>query len=167
MGFILISVIMAIAVWLLYTTCSSPHDRTLTGKTTIMTIMGIMVSIGVTAGLLANLGQYGPMEEVEVTELRSLYDDEEKYIKISPKNTYTYRIYAEDFVSSSGDAYAFRTLEGDSVTLIEENDNLCPRLVKYIQKHQKNFWTFALESEKYYYAFYIPKGTTIAGLSAS
>lgn len=161
MGFIILGVIVAAGLFYL-------SIRINDGDFVIPLLMlaVLVLMIGVCEGLFAATGGYKSPRELQTVELHALTDQTTSngrgrfYVSINASNAYTYYTQVEsEFANGESKAYVSRTISGDNITVVEEENCQTPRLTEYKQKPYITFWSFGLTCQKKLYVFYVPKGT--------
>ncbi len=159
MGFILIGII--IAVLLFFVACR------LNDIYPLVYVIALSFLGGIVAGLFVPTGGYKPIQEVQTIELHALSNQTIStgngsifYVSISANNSYTfYRQIDSEFADENAKAYTSRTISGNNITVIEEENCQTPRLIIYTQDPYITFWSFGIGCQLEKYVFYVPKGT--------
>ncbi len=133
-----------------------------------MALLIVFVLItAISIGLLVPTGGTLPFEEAKIQNLHSLKNEltikgngSPLYVNISTNNTYLF--YAEtdsEFANENSKAYVSRSLAGNNVTVVEEDNCEQPRLVEYYRDNVPTFWTYGINARETKYVFYVPVGT--------
>ena len=162
MGFIIIGIVLSIVILFL-----NEHFEHGKPNSSLVGICPIIIILGLVAGLILPAGGYKPIQEVKTTELQALTDQTIStgngsvfYVSINASNAYTFYTQIESqFAGENSKAYASRTISGDNVTVVEEENCKTPRITEYVQEAYSTFWSFAIERKITSYVFYVPKGT--------
>ena len=168
MGFILIGIVgAAIMFWL---AVILPIGRT--GVSCMVTLLIIFLLGGFILGLVVPVSGFHETELTSTTKLVSLSDQTISsgsgliYVSISGENSYTYYVEVENqYGSDTSKAYKSKTISGSNITIIEEENYTDATLRVYETKAKRSFWTFALDSTKTEYVFFVPKGTIARNVS--
>lgn len=161
MGFIILGVIVAAGLFYL---CIRIND----GDIVILCLLSavLVLIFGVGGGLFTATGEYKSPIELQTVELQTLTDQTAStgggrfYVSINASNAYTYYTQVEsEFANGESKAYVSRTISGDNITVVEEENCQTPRLTEYKQNPCITFWSFGLTCQKKLYVFYVPKGT--------
>lgn len=164
MGFIIAGILVAGMVFLLYVHFSNGNSN----DDMMVSIIIVLIFItGIVAGITLPTGGFKPLEEVQTVELQALSDKTISigrgsiiYVSINSSNAYTYYTQVEsEFAGENSRAYVSRTISGDNITVVEEENCDNPRLIEYKQYPNSTFWSFGVGAQKKYYVFYVPKGT--------
>ena len=107
---------------------SNPFKEIITFTLLILGVSAILI------GLFVPTGEFGPMEEVQTVEIKSLIDNPIMF----------------DCEKNKIDFF-----------VVEEDDCKNPRLVEYCQKANITFWSFGLVGRKTTFVLYIPKGNSL------
>lgn len=159
MGFILIAAVIA-ALIIYFAWCRE--------EVGLIPIAILVLILGVLLGILAPTNKLTPTEVTKTIELQSLRDNvasegETKslfYVRVSGENTFTYYTEVEsEYKTANSKAFVSRTISGNNVTIVEEENCENPRLTVYSCKCKRTFWSFALSWQFDDYVFYVPKGT--------
>lgn len=162
MGFIILGIILAVGLFIL-SIRTADYDFS---QLFIMFAIGVVLA-GFVSGLFFVTGGYKPVQEIQTVELQALSDQTTStgngrmfYVSINASNAYTYYTEVEsEFAGNHAKAYVSRTISGDNITVVEEENCQSPRLTEYKQDPRITFWSFALDHQKKYYVFYVPEGT--------
>lgn len=162
MGFIILGVILAVGVFHL-------RMRIDDGNIVIPLLISAVLLLffgGVCGGLFTATGEYKSPIELQTVELQALTDQTAStgggrfYVSINASNAYTYYTQVEsEFANGDSKAYVSRSVSGDNITVVEEENCQTPRLTEYKQNPCITFWSFGLTCQKKQYVFYVPKGT--------
>lgn len=174
MGLILAGILVAIlliGIIFAYTSRSSNPDASICIALAVIAIGSVFCGIG--AGIREPVSGYEEPEVFSTTELVSLRTDTISegmdklfYVSISGTNSYTYYIEVDStYASEAQKAYKSETISGKNVTIIEDDSSMDAKLVTYVRRGKKSFWTFATRTEKYEYVFYVPTGTIARNVS--
>lgn len=128
---------------------------------------------GLIIGIAAPVSGYEEPQIVSTTELVSLRDDTVSegtgslfYVFVSGANAYTYYVEVDSpYVSNTQKAYKSNTISNSDVTIVEDDSYTDAKLVTYVRKGKKTFWTFSAGAKKYEYVFYVPTGTIARDVS--
>ena len=161
MGFIIAGILLA--AFISFIAVRSKEDRV----SLLSNLCGLALVGGIVAGLLANTGGYKPAYEIETIKLQDMTDQITStgkgslfYVSINASNDYKFYTQIEsEFAGKNSKAYVSKTISGDNITVVEEDNCQIPRLIKYCQDSNITFWSFGLGCNKYSYVFYVPKGT--------
>lgn len=159
MGFILIGIIIAVLLFLFACRFDDIYP--------LLYVIVLSFFGGIVAGLFVPTGGYKPIQEVQTIELHALSNQTTStgsgsifYVSISANNVYTYYTQIDsEFADENSKAYISRTISGDNITIIEEENCQTPRLTIYTQDAYSTFWSFGLGCQLENYVFYVPKGT--------
>lgn len=82
------------------------------------------------------------------------------YVSVSANNMFTYYTEVEsEHASENSSTYVSKTVPGSMVVIVEEKNNIEPRLVVYEQTGKKSFWYFNTPPTITEYVFYVPEGS--------
>ena len=82
------------------------------------------------------------------------------YVSVSANNMFTYYTEVEsEYASENSSTYVSKTVPGSMVVIVEEKNNIEPRLVVYEQTGKKSFWYFNTPPTITEYVFYVPEGS--------
>ena len=137
-------------------------------KDICLVLLAILFFLGGTiAGLFVPTGGYKPGQESQTIKIHALSDQTTStgngsmvYVSISANNAYTfYRQIDSEFTDENSKAYISRTISGNNIIVIEEENCKTPRLTIYTQDPYITFWSFGIGFQIEKYVFYVPKGT--------
>ena len=176
MGFILAGILVCVllfAIMIVYLNKKGNPDGVFgigyaVGALALFSVLG-----GLIIGIAVPISGYEKPQAVSTTELVSLRDDTVSegagnlfYVAVSGTNSYTYYVEVDSYyVSDSQKAYKSKTISNSNVTIVEDDSYTDAKLVTYVIKGKKTFWTFAAGIKRYEYVFYVPTGTIIRDVS--
>lgn len=163
--------IIFIAIAKGYSSISETPNETLGGGLILLAV--ICVLGGIITGCFVPVSGYEEAQIVSNTELVSLRDASVSegtgglfYVSVSGANSYTYYLEIDStYASDSQKAYKSKTISNSNVIIVEDDSCTDARLVKYVKRGKKTFWTFAAGSNEYEYVFYVPAGTIARDVS--